>query len=171
MSCARLRLNLLAARDARQQALARVLEQAPPAGWPAMLAVALNIAGADKTPPGAQALFASVLRWLGEVFPDGQLLERGDDALGPYALFTLALPADEAKRLCLAIEDGDPAARLVDLDIYTADGVQLGRAELGLPPRRCLVCNEAAVDCMRARRHPLAEVLARTDDLLHPYRA
>ena len=147
------------------------LGQAQRAGWPATLAVALNIAGADKNPPGAASLFASVMRRLAEVFADGQVLERGDDALGPYALFGLPLPAGQAKRLCLAIEDGDPAARLVDLDIYSADGEQLGRAQLGVPPRRCLVCADAAVDCMRARRHPLAEIVARTDELLITHRA
>ena len=51
MSCAALRLSLLAARDARQAALAQALQ----AGWPVTLALALNIAGADKAPPGAAA--------------------------------------------------------------------------------------------------------------------
>jgi holo-ACP synthase CitX len=167
MSCDALRLKLLAARDARQQALARAL----PAGWPATLALALNIAGADKTPPGAGALFSVVMRRLAEVFPQGVVLQRSDDALGPCALLGLRLPADEAKRLCLTIEESEPAARLVDLDVYCADGTQLGRAQLGLPARRCLVCGEAAVDCMREKRHPLEAIVARTDELLVAYRA
>lgn len=171
MSCAALRLSLLAARDARQQSLDQALGQLRSAGWQATLAVSLNIAGADKAPPGAAALFAAVMRRLAEVFPRGVVLQRSDDVLGPYALLDLPLPADEAKRLCLTIEDGEPAARLVDLDIYTADGEQLGRAQLGLPARRCLVCSEAAVDCMREQRHLLDAIVARTDELLVAYRA
>ena len=77
----------------------------------------------------------------------------------------------QAKRRCLTIEERDPAARLVDLDVYDRDGAQLGRAQLGLPTRRCLICGEAAVDCMREKRHPLEAIVARTDELLVTYRA
>lgn len=167
MSCAALRLSLLAARDARQAAL----EQALQAGWPAILTVALNIAGADKTPPGAAALFAALMRRLIDSFPQCVSLHHCDDALGPYAVLGLPLPAEQAKRLCLAIEEREPAARLVDLDVYADDGAQLGRARLGLPARRCLICTEAAVDCMREQRHPLDAIVARTDELLLTYRA
>ena len=167
MSCAALRLSLLAARDARQQALALAL----PAGWPATLAVALNIAGVDKTPPGAAALFAAVMQRLVDSFPSCVFLHRSDDALGPFAVLGLPLPAEQAKRLCLAIEEREPAARLIDLDVYGRDGGQLGRAQFGLPARRCLVCGEAAVDCMREKRHPLDAIVARTDELLVAYRA
>ena len=169
-SSARLRLNLLAARDARQEALARELNQALQAGRPATLAVALNIAGANKVPPGAAALFAALMRRLAEAFPQGVPLQRSDDALGPYALIGLPQPAAEAKRLCLVIEDGEPAARLVDLDIYAADGSPIGRAQLGVPARRCLICDEAAVDCMRNERHALEAIVARTNELLLAYR-
>ena len=167
MSCAALHLKLLAARDARQQALARALQ----AAWPATLAISLNIAGADKAPPGAAALFAAVMRRLVDSFPQCVSLHHGDDALGPYALVGVALSAEQAKRRCLAIEEREPAARLVDLDVYGRDGVQLGRAQLGLPARRCLICGEAAVDCMREKRHPLEAIVARTDELLVAYRA
>lgn len=170
MSCARLHLSLLAARDARQEALERALDQARLAGWPATLAVALNIAGADKAPPGAAALFDAVMPRLAGVFPEGKVLAHSDDALGPYALIGLTQPAETAKALCIAIEDGEPAARLVDLDVYCADGSPMGRAQLGVPARRCLVCSDAAVDCMRSKRHALAAIVARTDELLVAYR-
>ncbi len=167
MSCDALRLKLLAARDARQQALGHALQ----AGWPATLALALNIAGADKTPPGAAPLFAAIMRQLVDSFPQCVCLHHDEDALGPYALVGVALSAEQAKRRCLAIEESEPAARLVDVDVYDRDGVQLGRAQLGLPARRCLVCGEAAVDCMREKRHPLEAIVARTDELLVTYRA
>ena len=59
MSCDALRLKLLAARDARQQALVRALQ----AGWPATLALALaeaepfaELAGRDPVGPIAEVV-------------------------------------------------------------------------------------------------------------------
>jgi holo-ACP synthase len=158
--------SLLAARDERQESLARVLR----AGRPATVFLSLNIPGGEKTPAGARALFTSFLSQLALVFPGSSPAYQALDALGPYAIISVDGDAVDAKRRCIVLETGDPAARLVDLDVYSAAGVQIDRRSLGLPARRCLVCALPAVDCMRSGRHPLAEVVARSHELLSPFR-
>jgi holo-ACP synthase len=152
----------LMSRDARQALLDT---HRPPAGC-ALVAVALNVPGPDREPPGALALQAWALARLLAAVPSAQPLHSGGDALGPFAL--LLVPGDplEVKRRCVGVEAAAPAARLVDLDVYGPDGVQVGRAALGLPPRRCLLCEAPAVECIRLGRHPLPAVLERVHGLL-----
>ncbi len=53
------------------------------------------------------------------------------------------------------------------MDVFDRDGRPVGRRSLDLPARRCLVCREAAVDCIRAARHDSAELAASVARLLH----
>lgn len=158
---------MLAARDSRQERLARFLS----AGHPATVFASLNIPGPDKTPAGSQAFFLSIFDQLVLDFPGALVLEKSLDALGPYAIIALKIDPRFAKQRCIALETALPAARLIDLDVYSPAGVQIDRASLGLAARPCLVCQAAAVDCIRLKRHSLAEVIAKTHELLSTYRA
>lgn len=166
MSCAALRSELLAAREARQQLLAEFL----PAGRGALVALALNLPGADKAPPGASGLADFARQGLQGLLPKVRCLHRGEDALGPFALFRTTLEARWAKGLAVGLEESVPAARLLDLDVYTPDGRQFDRAQLALPPRPCLICALPAVECMRCRRHSPAALERAVHALLSPFR-
>lgn len=167
MSSDKFAADLLAARDRRHAALVAVLGEAAPA----TLFVSLNIPGPDKAPPGALPVFAWALRAARQNFPGLALRVEADDALGPYAIATLAAPPRNAKLRCLRIEASHPVARLLDLDIHSADARPVDRKSLGLSPRPCLLCAQPAVDCMRARRHPYPELIARAHELFATFAA
>lgn len=162
MWCAVLRSEILAARDRRQELLARYLE----AGYPAVVTVSLNLPGADKAPAGAQQLFGKVLRALVRLVPGLMNLSTSSDSLGPFAIMQLELSPAEAKERCVALEESAPWGRLVDLDVYDQQGAPLGRAALGLPQRACLLCDRPAVECIRLQRHPLQQVIGKAHELL-----
>jgi holo-ACP synthase CitX len=88
------------------------------------------------------------------------------DALGPYAITGLDIEPLAAKRRCIVLEASHPAARLIDLDIYSAAGIQVDRACLDLPRRTCLLCSQPAVECIRAKRHSLDQVVRKVHALL-----
>jgi holo-ACP synthase len=166
MSFAKLRSSIIAARDERQDILHQYLRP----GYPATVFLSLNIPGAKKDRPGVPALFAWAQTMVGTAFPVRRNLRTRQDALGPYAIMHLAQSAIEAKRLCTGIETDWPSARLVDLDVYDDQARQMDRGSLGLPARRCLVCDRPAVECMRRHRHTLGEILKATDELLAHFR-
>ena len=91
-------------------------------------------------------------------------------ALGPYAIVRLNMDPREVKARCVAIEASHPAARLIDLDVYSIDGVQVDRGSLGLPPRICLLCDHSAVECIRLKRHVLNDVVGKVNGLLANFR-
>lgn len=166
MSSARFAGKLLAAREARQELLSRALS----AGRPATVFISLNQPGPDKAPPGATEIFRWGYELIAETFPGSVLVAADRDALGHFALRVLDADPLAVKRLCIGIEESQPAARLLDLDVYSAETVQIGRASLGLPARRCLLCDQPAVDCIRVKRHSFYEVIGKTHELLADFR-
>jgi holo-ACP synthase CitX len=159
-------LEVLGARDGRQDALTQALG----AGHPATLFLSLNIPGREKTPPGAEAFFSWMRARVEAEFPAAARLAASCDALGPYAILGVDEDPLAVKRRCIGLETAHPSSRLIDLDVYTPAGEQLGRASLGLAARACLVCEQRAVDCMRTQRHGFAEVVAKAHELLLPFR-
>ena len=171
MSSARSVNDWLEARDRRQEALIRALQEK---NRETLLTLSLNIPGADKTPPGAERLFAWALKAVHKIGPfevPCTLIAETRDALGYFALVRCAEAPLSAKQKAVALETSHPVARLLDIDVYRPSGEQIGRREIGLPARTCLLCDEAAVDCMRAKRHDPDEVIARAHELLKNFYA
>ena len=135
-------------------------------GGATVIALSLAIPGEAKTPQGAGALFAWAVGELVAAFPGASLLHASSDALGPFELWAAREAPAEVKRRCLAIEASRPAARLVDLDVYSPDGASIDRASLQLPPRACLCCEQPARECIRVARHGFPEIVTRARELL-----
>ena len=60
--------------------------------------------------------------------------------------------AQKAKRIAVSIEEGTPEGRISDIDIIV-QGRTLSRSDLGLPQRRCLLCDRPAKECARDQNH------------------
>ena len=67
------------------------------------------------------------------------------------------------KRLTCAVEDADALGRLMDVDVLDPQGRKIERGEVGLPPRRCLLCEREARLCGRSRAHPEEALFARAE--------
>jgi holo-ACP synthase/triphosphoribosyl-dephospho-CoA synthase len=76
---------------------------------------------------------------------------------GPELLLAVDAPPLECKAALVALEDSHRWGRLFDLDVVTAAG-PLSRAEIGSPPRCCLVCAQPAAACTRSQTHNAAEL-------------
>jgi holo-ACP synthase CitX len=146
---------VLAARDARQATMDRWL-----GAGSTVVAASLAIPGSCKAPAGAGALFEWAVAEATRDLPGARRVDATTDALGPFELWCTTADAVAAKRRCVAVEAANPAARLVDLDVYSPEGTPVDRASLDLPARRCLCCDEPARDCIRAGRHAPADVVA-----------
>ncbi len=85
---------------------------------------------------------------------------------GWEAFYCAASDPESLKKLAAVIEDGSPVGRLYDIDIIRPDGSKVSREDLGLPPRRCLLCAEPAHACSRSRRHSVQELTAEIGRIL-----
>ena len=157
----------LDARDQREQALTQVLST----GKPGVVFLSLNVPGVNKTPAGSSELLDWALCQLQALCPDCVVEITSKDTLGFFAILSSGREAIEIKQLAMQLETASPAARLVDVDVYGSSGEQIGRRELKLPPRACLLCDQPAVDCMRAKRHDLKEIVVKAHELLTNFSA
>lgn len=80
-------------------------------------------------------------------------IETYDLVTGYEAFLLVKEPLAEAKLMTCDIEDRHPLGRLFDIDVIDSSGVPVSRSSLGLPSRRCLLCDGDARVCMRTRAH------------------
>lgn len=90
--------------------------------------------------------------------------ELRDLPTGFEGYFLVGLPPVEAKRRACEIEASHPLGRLMDIDV---PGV--GREEIGLAPRRCLLCDNEVRYCMRAKTHTQEELLQKMNQMVNEY--
>ena len=153
---------VLAARDAR---VAR--QQAMLAQGGVLLSLTLVAPGAVKRSPLLDAIFAAALAALRPLVDDARARIEAVDDSGHHALYLLDGEARDWKTRMLALENRAPLSRLWDIDIIDRDGASVSRRDLGLPPRRCLLCDDDAKTCARERRHDIAALQA---DIARRYR-
>lgn len=70
------------------------------------------------------------------------------------------------KKITCSVEDDSDLGRLFDMDVLRPSGEKTDRTELGLSPRRCLICSAPAKECARSRAHTIEQLQARTTEIL-----
>lgn len=161
MPYAKLRSEILAARDHRQ----RILEQLTSTGPRTLVLLSLNLPGREKTSSSFTQLFEWGAQQLRKRIENLDPVTRHTDILGPWALYTSSLTAATAKQIGCLIEESCAAARLLDIDIYDNNTTAYHRQQLGLPPRPCFICPAPAVECIRLGRHSSEELQRYLDRL------
>ena len=95
---------------------------------------------------------------------------RVDGPAGPEALWAVDAAPERLKRLAAGVETARAWGRLLDADVVVLGAgcrpEPIDRRGLGLPPRACLLCPDAAATCIGLRRHPMAELTAAASRLL-----
>lgn len=162
----KLKTELLAAREQREQYRQNIARELPQT----LLQIGLNQPGADKSSAKGTALIRWALQRLHPLLPASELLAQGEDLLGSWALLTTPLSAVEAKRRAVTVESAQLAARLLDIDVYRPQGSVIGRKELRLAARKCFLCFQPAVDCMRLQSHSFEQLKVRVDELFVSFR-
>ena len=154
--------DILAARDARA-----ARQQAMQAAGGVLISLTLAAPGAVKRSPLLDAVFQAAQQAVENTIPTPQAINIHIDDCGHHALYRVDGDAHEWKRAMLALEAASPLARLWDIDIIAANDRPISRADCGLLPRRCLLCDDDAKTCARERRHDIAALQA---DIARRYR-
>lgn len=159
--------------DAREERWQRRLHLAEQYGQ-ALVTVTLCLPHSCRTHPDYTDLFPNLcgqvrelLRCGGAVSPEPTFMDGND---GPACFFPVEGDTAKVKRLCVQAEEQLPGGRMLDVDVMSPDGDPIGRGELGLPPRRCFVCEQPAAGCVSRRLHHPEEVLQRAGELLQEAR-
>ena len=128
------------------------------------VSVRCNYPGTDKNNSTSKKVIEEiaerVVNALGQIAAEKSI----DSHEGPIRIFFVEGEATEIKKLMVSIEKKHPYGRLVDIDIYDEDGGGISRRDMGIPPRKCYICEREAHLCVRSRRHGIDDIIRYIED-------
>jgi len=162
-------VTLLEMLDARERRAKRQRELLGRFGQ-TMICFTMNIAGPVKNSPLISRGYALGRRLLEQQLAAAGMkvthFEEIREKTGNEAFFLVASSPLAVKKITSEIEDSTPIGRLFDMDVLDETGRKIDRQELGKEGRRCLICGGAAAACARSRTHTVAELQAKTTQIL-----
>ena len=185
--------QLLKSRDERVEHQKDLLGTHP---GKSLLCLTVQLPGPEKRNRTSLAIAHAGVEAVREAFKP-EYLELRDLETGYEAYFLVSLPATDAKRMACHIEDTHPLGRLMDIDVLQASATStasknyfsgrcpknqfseaiakptqadaISRSDIGLEPRKCLLCDNEVRYCMRAKTHTVSELLARIEEMANCY--
>ena len=157
--------QILTAKEERQKRQRSLREQY---GMP-IASITVNIPGSSKDSPVIRRLCDHAMASIQSRF-DVLAVERINAPTGPLGLLAVCTTAEHLKQVAVELEEEHDFGRLLDIDVFSADGNQLSRQMSGAC-RPCLLCMQPAVVCMREQRHSLAEIQEAVRTLLTRFAA
>ena len=130
----------------------------------------INYPGEDKNTEDVQLAFTILARLLTKKFSSylkHMKIINGLD--GPAIMMVLDMSAFEAKKKAVKIEALGDIGRVFDIDIYTENGSSIGRSDINMETRKCIICGEDGRICTKIRKHPLEEVIAAFNDVIRDF--
>ncbi len=134
-----------------------------------LLSFCLNIPGPVKTTPELRRVFDEALQEIRQKLQQEHIRILAQNechaATGDECLLALDGEAAKIKKLMTTIEETHALGRLFDIDVLDASGQKLSRSA----PRQCLLCSRQAQACARSRRHSVAALTAKIEEMLADY--
>jgi holo-ACP synthase len=160
--------QILAARERRSARQAAALARF---GKP-LVSVTVVMPGSVKDGPLPRRVMTEALRALATVADDQRWRVLAGEGRwqhsGAEALFVVDAGEWLLKSATVQLEEHHPLGGLWDLDVFAPQGL-VTRRQLGLPARRCLVCERPAYVCGRSGRHPPEELCSAIRQLVGAY--
>jgi len=142
------------------------------------VALGMNIPGPIKTGDGIVKAFREGCGKLRAMFEQaGMIVEEMvilEEQAGNVACFSVSGMDDVdlawmIKKMTVDLEETHPLGRLFDIDVYDAAGAAFSRSQLGVPGRRCLLCDEDAKVCGRSRQHSVEELQKHVQEIIYSW--
>lgn len=136
-----------------------------------MICFTMNIPGPIKVSPLIRKGFELGKRYLKEQLDALKIqpayFAEVDEPTGNEAYYLIDKDVLLVKEITCSIEDGCELGRLFDMDVLNPTGEKTERDQLGLTPRRCMICGGPAKACARSRAHTVEQLQTKTAEILN----
>ncbi len=123
-----------------------------------LISVHANIPGSNKNIPEAYIIVRFFEYKVSQQWSVTKRM-RFDSSDGPYVLLVIEdEDLTKVKEQLISFESST-YGRLIDLDLWSKDYVQITRKMLNAPDRICYLCGDLAHRCVRSKMHPLEDIL------------
>ncbi|WP_242874785.1 MULTISPECIES: citrate lyase holo-[acyl-carrier protein] synthase [Clostridium] len=135
-----------------------------------LISFTLNIPGINKLGKNFKKVYEKGIEELEEEFLKKNILvmygKTNSSNAGYEAFFCVAKDPITIKKMTTDIEERSKLGRLFDFDVFDNNYKLLSRTEVGLPRRRCLLCDGIAAECSRSRKHSVEDVLNKINEII-----
>lgn len=149
--------ELLEAKDARYIKQKKLIE----AYKETLIVFTLNIPGKEKNNDKIKQIFDIGYKTLKECLSNKENIlyaAQYDLKTGNEGYLVIKENSEIVKKLAIDLEERHPVGRLFDIDVFTNSGEVISRSTWSFEKRRCFVCEKAAVECSRSKRHTEEEI-------------
>lgn len=94
---------------------------------------------------------------------DYQILEKNQTILGPEAFLKTTMNPSFFKKWAIKFEENYVIGRLIDIDVLDINANPIER-EI---KRKCFICDNLAITCMRTNKHTTEEIRKKFDTILN----
>lgn len=148
-------INILAAKDAKQQKVNEFFSINPN---DSLLIIKANIPGANKNFFFVNYILKVFLNNLKTTY--SFFIEKYYESFdGPYYFCGIKGKDEKIKKHLISIEQTHDLGRFIDLDYFTESKKSMTRVSFGLPLRKCILCDNDAIYCMRNKTHTTEQLL------------
>jgi len=85
---------------------------------------------------------------------------------GPYFLIEVDYEQNNLKKELISLEEVQALGRLIDLDVYYKSYKSFSRQDFNHGFRKCLICNNDAIICVRNMEHSIEDLLHKIDEMV-----
>ena len=127
-----------------------------------------------KTKRNVNSLFVAeqALKSIEQEFSSSVLYRQEKDLqTGFEAYFVVEGEAKTVKKRLVSIEEQHPLGRLFDIDVIDFGGVPISRKDIGIEPRKCLICGNESRYCMRNFTHTQEELQNKIAEMINEYKS
>ena len=158
--------KILEAREKRSKLIKAKIDNSSVTNY-TLIIIKANVIGVNKSPYYAYLVINVFLKRIKDNLNiiNYEFYETVD---GPFYLIEVKGEAKEVKHLCIDLEENHSLGRLVDLDVYNNEG-SISRRELGHGFRKCLICDDIAIKCMRNSKHTLTDLTNQANKIIRDY--
>lgn len=96
-------------------------------------------------------------------------METIDKNTGREGFISLDLDPYKTKKITSEIEDTHYMGRIFDIDVFDQLHNQINRTSIQLKSRKCLLCNEEAIFCMKMKTHTYKELIQKVEWIGNSY--
>lgn len=140
----------------------------------ALISFTLNIPGKIKDTPTYRDIHMEGVRIIEESLNKRNwpilFKKEIENTSGREAYLIVDIDANRLKNIAIDIEESDLIARIFDIDVFDKNHQQISRIDLGVNPRRCLLCSLDARICMRMKNHTYEDLLKEINNIWVDYR-
>ena len=142
-----------------------------------LLSITLNIPGPEKDNAKIRKIYHECLKAVKKELSkkeNTKIIYQKEyfSADGPESfLIVEGLPVKELKKTAVKIEDNHPLGRLFDIDVLNERCYKISRQDIGISLRKCIICNDLAINCITSRKHKRKEIIEKVNKMIDDFSA